>query len=65
MAKHKFEGTPEEVAAFEAGIAFERERLLKVLTKYHQTFGSGPIEQSDAAMHIKYMYGFVMETRSA
>lgn len=65
MAKHKFEGTPEEVAAFEAGIAFERDRLLKVLTKYHEMFGKGPIEDSEAAMQIRYMYGFVVEKRSA
>jgi hypothetical protein len=65
MAKHKFTGTPEEVAAFEKGIEFERERLLKVLKKYHENFGKGSIEESDAMMQIRYMYNFVIEARSA
>lgn len=64
MAKHKFEGTPEEVAAFEKGIEWERERLLKVLKKYHENFGKGPIETSDTMMQVRYMYDFVVEKRA-
>jgi hypothetical protein len=64
MAKKKFEGTPEEVAAYEQGIADERERLLKILTKYHENFGSGDLENSDTMMQVKYVYNFIIEARS-
>lgn len=59
----KFEGTPEEMIAFEKGVAAERERFLKILKKFHENFGSGPIEDSNAAMEIRYMYNFIMDTR--
>jgi iron uptake system EfeUOB component EfeO/EfeM len=65
MAKKEFVGTPEEVAAYKQGIADERERLVKILKKYHDTFGSGDIETSTAMMRIEYMYNFIIETRSA
>lgn len=65
MAKKEFIGTPEEVAAYKQGIADERERMLTILTKYHNTFGSGDIEHSDTMMQVQYMYNFVVEKRSA
>jgi hypothetical protein len=46
MSKNTFEeGTP-EFEAFEAGVQAERLRLRKILEKYHNTFGSGHIEDS-------------------
>lgn len=65
MAKKEFEGTPEEVAAYKQGVADERERLVKILKKYHDTFGSGDIETSTTMMRIEYMYNFIIEKRSA
>jgi hypothetical protein len=65
MAKKEFIGTPEEVAAYNQGVADERDRLLKILTKYHENFGSGNIENSDTMMQVQYMYNFVIEKRSA
>lgn len=59
----KFEGTPEEMAAFEKGVATERERFLKILKKFHENFGSGDIAESTTMMEIRYMYNFIMETR--
>lgn len=59
----KFEGTPEEMAAFEKGIAFERERFIKIIKKFHENFGSGDIAESNTMMEIKYMYNFVMDSR--
>ncbi len=59
----KFEGTPEEMAAYERGIADERERIVKILKKFHQTFGSGDISESSTMMETTYMYNFIMDTR--
>ena len=61
----KFSGTPEEEAAYQQGVSDERERMLKILKKYHETFG-GDEELSDSTtkMDVKYMYNFIMETRS-
>lgn len=64
MSKNTYEeGTP-EYEAFEAGVEAERTRLKKVLEKYHQTFGQGDITQSNAKMEIRYLYDYVLETRS-
>lgn len=61
----KFSGTPEEEAAYEQGVADERERMLKVLAKYHSTFGGDEeISNSTTKMDVKYMYNFIVETRS-
>jgi len=57
------EGTP-EYEAFEAGVTAERNRLLKVLEKYHRTFGEGTLEQSNTTMQLRYMYDYVNESRS-
>lgn len=65
MAKKEFIGTPEEVAAYNQGVADERDRFLKILKKYHDTFGSGDLEHSDTMMQVQYMYNFVVEKRSA
>lgn len=59
----KFEGTPEEMAAYEKGVADERERFLKILKKFHQNFGAGDIAQSTTTMEIRYMYEFIMNSR--
>ena len=56
-------GTP-EYEIFENGIKAERLRLRKILEKYHTTFGSGEITESDMKMEIRYMYDYVNETRS-
>jgi hypothetical protein len=57
--------TPEELSDYERGVADERDRLLKVLLKFHQTFGTDePIESSQVSMQIKYMYEFVIEKRA-
>jgi hypothetical protein len=57
------EGTP-EYEVFVEGVAAERERLRSILAKYHENFGTGPIEQSDATMKIVHMYNFVVEKRA-
>jgi hypothetical protein len=63
MAK-TFEGTPEEVAAYEQGKLEERERMLKILKKYHDNFGkSEDIETSQAMMQVQYMYNFIVDAR--
>ena len=60
----KFEGTPEEMAAYEKGLSDERERMLKILKKYHATFGTGEdISESTTIMQVKYMYNFIIESR--
>jgi hypothetical protein len=60
----KFSGTPEEMIAYNQGVADERDRMLKILTKYHSTFGkTESLEVSDASMLIKYMYNFIVESR--
>jgi hypothetical protein len=59
----KFEGTPEEMAAYQKGIEAERERILKILRKFHQTFGSGDIAESTTMMETKYMYNFIIDAR--
>ncbi len=64
MSKNTFEeGTP-EFDAFEAGVAAERERLVKILERYHNTFGEGDLKDSTTKMEIKYMYQFATEARS-
>lgn len=59
------EGTP-EYEAYEAGVAAERARLRKVLEKYHKTFCGGELSEHDCdkTMQIRYLYDFVVETRS-
>lgn len=60
----KFEGTPEEMAAYEKGIEAERERMLKILDKFHDNFGGDEeISESKTSMQIKYMYNFIMDVR--
>ena len=64
MSKNKYEeGTP-EYKAFEEGVEAERTRLVKILTKYHQTFGSGDITESETTMQIKNLYEFATEART-
>jgi hypothetical protein len=65
MANAYEEGTPEHLA-FEAGVEDERIRLRKVLEKYHKTFCSGDLSDHacDKTMQIRYLYDFVVETRS-
>jgi len=46
------------------GVAAERERLRSILAKYHENFGTGAIEESDATMKIVHMYNFVVEKRA-
>lgn len=63
MSKNTYEeGTP-EYEAFEAGVDAERTRLVKVIEKYHKTFGTGNIEESTTTMQIRYLYEFAMESR--
>ena len=57
------EGTP-EYNVFMQGVEAERTRLTQILSKYHQNFGSGPIETSETQMQIQYMYNFVVEKRT-
>lgn len=60
----KFSGTPEEEAAYLKGVEDERERMLKVLKKYHDTFGGDEdISKSSTSMNIEYMYNFIVESR--
>lgn len=64
MTLANFSGTPEEEAAYNKGVADERDRMLKILVKYHETFGKGEeVSESDASMNIKYMYNFIVESR--
>lgn len=52
------------MAAYEQGVTDERDRMLKILVKYHSTFGkTESVEESDAMMLIKYMYNFIVESR--
>ena len=57
------EGTP-EYDLFMQGVEAERLRLKQILEKYHQNFGTGPIEESDTMMKIMNMYNFVVEKRA-
>lgn len=59
------EGTP-EFLTFEAGREAERVRLIKVVEKYHKTFCQGTLEdhECDKTMKIKYLYDYVVESRS-
>jgi hypothetical protein len=57
------EGTP-EYEVFVEGVTAERERLRSILAKYHENFGTGAIEESDATMKIVHMYNFVVEKRA-
>ena len=64
MAKNKYEeGTP-EYEAYELGVREEQDRMLKVLKVYHQRFGEGDLKDSTETMQIKYLYDYIMETRS-
>jgi hypothetical protein len=65
MANPYEEGTS-DFLAYEAGIEAERARLRKVLEKYHKTFCSGDLSDHacDKTMQIRYLYDFVVETRS-
>ena len=64
VAKNTYEeGTP-EYEAFEAGVASERERMMKVLKVYHQRFGQGEISESESTMQIRYVYEFVNAVRT-
>lgn len=57
------EGTP-EYEVFMQGVAAERLRLRQILEKYHENFGTGPIEESNTTMQIVHMYNFVVEKRA-
>jgi len=67
MNKNPYEeGTP-EYDIFEAGIALERNRLLKVLDKYHHTFCGGPLEnhpECTKTMEIRYLFDFMSGTKT-
>jgi hypothetical protein len=64
MNKNPYEeGTP-EYEAFEAGIALERKRMMKVIEVYHKRFGKGSIEESESTMQIKHIYEFVNASRT-
>lgn len=66
MSKNKYEeGTPEYLA-FEEGLEAERVRLLKVLEKYHRTFCTGDLSDHECSktMQIKYLYDYIIESRS-
>lgn len=60
----KYEEGSEAEAIYQEGVQDERLRLRKVLEKYHQTFGQGDIKESSAKMEIRYLYDYVMESRS-
>lgn len=63
MAK-KFTGTPEEEAAYQKGVQDERDRMLKILVKFHDTFGKEEdISKSETSMKVAYMYNFIVESR--
>lgn len=64
--KNEYEEGTSEYLAFEAGISAERARLQKVLEKYHKTFCGGELSDHDCdkTMQIRYLYDFVVETRS-
>jgi hypothetical protein len=64
MSKNKYDEGTSEYDAFEAGVAAERARFLKILEKYHQTFGSGDIAESTTKMEIRYVYEFAAEKRT-
>jgi len=57
------EGDPNS-EVFMEGVAAERERLRSILVKFHESFGTGAIEESDTMMKIKNMYNFVVEKRA-
>jgi hypothetical protein len=57
------EGDPNS-EVFMEGVAAERERLRSILAKYHENFGTGAIEESDATMKIVNMYNFIVEKRA-
>lgn len=60
----KFSGTPEEETAYQKGVEDERERMLKILKKFHSTFGKEEdIAESTTSMSVKYMYNFIVESR--
>jgi hypothetical protein len=65
MANPYEEGTS-DFLIYEAGVEAERTRLRKVLEKYHKTFCGGDMLDHDCTktMEIRYMYDFVVETRS-
>lgn len=65
MSNKYEEGSPEAIA-FEEGAEVERNRLRKVLDKYHKTFCGGDIldHECTKTMEIRYMYDFVVEARS-
>lgn len=52
------------MAAYEKGVEDERERFMKILQKFHNTFGKGEdISESTTSMSVKYMYNFIIESR--
>lgn len=57
--KNPYEETDPNYKVFLEGVNAERERLLKLLTLYHNRFGQGDLATSDAKMQINYMYEFV------
>lgn len=64
MSKNKYEKDTPEYDAYELGVNDEQERMLKVLKVYHQRFGEGDLKDSAETMQIKYLYDYIMETRS-
>jgi hypothetical protein len=57
------EGTP-EYEVFMQGVEAERLRLKQILEKYHENFGTGPIDQSETMMRIMHVYNFIVEKRA-
>jgi len=65
--KNNYEEGSAEHTAFEEGIQAERDRLLKVLNKYHTTFCEGELsehEDCQKTMQIRYLYEFAAEKRT-
>ncbi len=64
MSKNPYEEGTQEFDIFEAGVAAERDRLVKILERYHNTFGEGDLKNSSTKMEIRYMYQFATEAKT-
>lgn len=52
------------MAAYQQGVDDERNRMLKILKKFHETFGGDEdVSESKTSMNINYMYNFIVESR--
>ena len=57
------EGTNEH-DLFAEGVAAERDRLIKVLSDYHNAFSGGDMMESEMKMEIRYLYEFLIGAKT-